>query len=102
MSDSREDLKKTQGTDKRGLDRYRTELPNIIFDSDLDVYELALYVHLKHIAASECNYSASDKDLSEKIKISIRKIKKAKKSLEKKGLIKNIKNEIILQGVRWP
>lgn len=39
-----------QASDKSSLHKYRTEIPNIIFDLGLDPYALSLYLHYKKVA----------------------------------------------------
>jgi len=79
--------------DHSSLHKYRTEIPNIILETELDPYELAFYIHLKRIAGDRGACFASNKLLSEKTKISLRKVIICKKELEKKGLIKIKKRE---------
>jgi hypothetical protein len=70
------------------LHKYRTEIPNIILDIDLEPLELSFYIHIKRIAGDHGRCWASNKFLCEKTKISERKLRSIKKSLEEKGLIK--------------
>jgi len=77
-----------QVEDLSSLHKYRTELPNIIFEYGLDPYEGWLYMCLKKISGDNGGCFASNKYLSIKAKISERKIRYCKQALVKKGLIK--------------
>lgn len=74
--------------DSSSLHKYRTEIPNILFEMDLDPFELSFYLYLKRTAGDKGKCWKSNKTLASESKISIRKINYLKISLEKKGLIK--------------
>jgi len=80
--------KENQVIDHDSLHRYRTEIPNILLDMELDPYELTLYLHLKRIAGDKGKCFASNKHLEEKTKISHWKLIHSKRILVQKGLIK--------------
>lgn len=68
---------------------YRTELPNKIFDLELDPFEGWLYSHLKRIAGAAGGHCfMSIAVLAAKCKMSENTLRKAKKELAKKGLIR--------------
>lgn len=74
--------------DSSSLHKYRTEIPNILFEMDLDPFELSFYLYLKRTAGDHGKCWKSNKTLANESKISIRKIKSLKAELEQKGLIK--------------
>lgn len=76
-----------QVIDNGDLRKYRIEIPNLIDDMDLDVYEFRLYVHLKRVAGQEGACWQSTRTLSKVCKMSVGKISDAKKTLAEKGLI---------------
>jgi len=67
--------------DESSLHRHRTELPNILFDLDLDPYEFRLYCHIKKIAGDGGSCWMSVTRLAKETKISVRKIQTIKKKL---------------------
>lgn len=73
--------------DNSSLHHYRTEIPNVIFDLKLDVYEFVLYSHLKQIAGDRGMCFQSNTTLAERIGCGITKLKEAKTSLQERGLI---------------
>lgn len=60
---------------------YRTEIPNIIFDLNLDPYEFKLYCIIKKIAGDESGCWKSNSNISKECEISSRKIQEALKKL---------------------
>ena len=60
---------------------YRTELPNIIFDLDIDPYEFKLYALIKKIAGDERACWKSNGNLAKELGISERKIQSGLKKL---------------------
>ena len=60
---------------------YRTELPNIIFDLDLDSFEFKLYAFIKKVAGDGGGCWKSNPNISKDIDISERKIQNALKVL---------------------
>lgn len=78
---------KTRAKDTSSLHRYRIELPLLVDDLDLDVYEFRLYAHLKRVAADEGSCWQSARTLAKVCKMSASQISKAKASLEQRGLI---------------
>ncbi len=69
--------------DGSSLHKYRTEIPNIIFDIGLSAHEMILYIELKRIASDtgKCWYSVPN--LAKKLGVSERTIQYCKKSLSK-------------------
>ncbi len=75
--------------DQDSMKLYRTEIPNIVDDMDLTVYEFRLYVHLKRVTGANGGMCwQSTRTLAEACKMSVFAISQAKRGLEKKGLIK--------------
>jgi hypothetical protein len=68
-------------TDQSSLHKYRTEIPNIIFDLGLDPYELALYTYFKKIAGDGGCCTQSKKTICKKLGICISVFKDRKKKL---------------------
>lgn len=73
--------------DNGDLHKYRTEIPNMIDDSGLNVYEFRLYVHLKRVAGTEGKCWQGTRTLAEKCGMSLASVSAAKASLAEKGLI---------------
>lgn len=71
-----------------GLHHFRTEIPNLVFEMKLDVYELSTYCHLKRTAGDKRGCWKSSKTLCEEIGISHPKLIEIKRSLVSKGLIR--------------
>ena len=71
-----------------GLHHFRTEIPNIVFEMKLDIYELSTYCHLKRTAGDKRSCWKSTKTLCEEIGISLPKLIEVKKSLVSRGLIR--------------
>lgn len=68
--------------------KYRTELPNMIDDSDLSVYEFRLYAHYKRVAGDSGECTEGLRTIAEKCRMSIGKASMARKELiEKKYII---------------
>jgi len=70
-----------------GLRKYRTEIPNMVLDSGLTVYELVLYVHLKRTAGDHGASWKGTRTLAEETGMSMGSVSKAKAGLEQRGLI---------------
>ncbi len=66
--------------------RYFAMIPRMA-SAELDPYELALYCHYKQAAAEHGKCYKSNPTLAKETKMSINKMKQARKSLEKKGYI---------------
>lgn len=64
---------------------FRTEIPNIILDSDIDMYTLGVYLKLKKIAGDSGGCWYSNKKLSEYCKISETKLRECLDNLETEG-----------------
>jgi hypothetical protein len=77
-----------QYIDAGDLRRYRTEIPNIIDESDLSVFAFRLYAHLKRVAGDSGACWKSTKTLAAACKMSTGQIVKAKNELEEFGFIK--------------
>ena len=80
--------------DSGDLRKYRTELPNLIDDMDLDPYEYRLYGHYKRVcgaAGGTCYQSV--RTTAEQCGMSVGKVSETRRSLETKGLIKCQDNE---------
>lgn len=75
-------------TQQSSLHKYRTELPNIIFDMDLDPYEFKAYCVLKKTAGDRGSCFKSNETLCKEIGCQKPKFIEIKKSLSEKGLIK--------------
>lgn len=76
-----------QTKDNSALHHYRTEIPNIIFDLNLDVYAFKLYCCLKQVAGDHSTCFQSNNTLAEKIGCAIPKLIESKLCLQQKGLI---------------
>lgn len=74
--------------DKSSLHRYRTELPNLVVDSDLSVYAFRLYVHLKRRAGDDGSCWEGTRALADTCRMSMGQVSKAKQELLDKGLIR--------------
>jgi len=74
--------------DSSSLHKYRTEIPNILFEMDLDPYELSFYLYLKRIAGDHGKCWKANKTMAKESNICVRKIKYLKVTLEQKNLIK--------------
>ena len=70
-----------------GLRKYRTEIPNMILELGLTVYELALYVHLKRTAGDSGGSWKSTRTLVQETGMGAGSIVRAKKGLITYGLI---------------
>lgn len=73
-----------KGSDLR---KYRTELPNIVDDMELDPYSFRLYVHLLRVAGYEGECWQSTLTMSRSCKMSTGKISQCKQILFERGLI---------------
>ena len=72
-----------------GLRKWRTELPNIIDDSDLDPYEFRLLVHYYRVAANNVNGCfESAQTTAKKCHMSAGKVSEVRQQLAEKGWIK--------------
>ena len=67
--------------DISSLHKYRTEMPNIIDELELDPYEYRLYCKYKRIAGDQGMCIKSNKNLADECKMSVRKLQQVKKSL---------------------
>ena len=78
-----------QYRDQSDLKKYRTEIPNMIFDIGLTPYEVALYGHLKRVCGAEkggkCWKSVST--LSRETGMSAGRVSEARAELARRGLI---------------
>ena len=78
-----------QYRDESDLKKYRTEIPNMIFDIGLTPYEVALYGHLKRVCGAEkggkCWKSVST--LSRETGMSAGRVSEARAELAQRGLI---------------
>jgi hypothetical protein len=78
-----------QYRDESDLKKYRTEIPNMIFDIGLTPYEVALYGHLKRVCGAEkggkCWKSVST--LSRETGMSAGRVSEARAELARRGLI---------------
>jgi DnaD/phage-associated family protein len=70
--------------DPSDLRKYRTELPNLYDDSDLDVYEFRLLAHYKRVGT--CTESLET--TAKKCRMSEGKVSETRQSLSEKGFIK--------------
>lgn len=68
-------------SDLSSLHKCRTELPNILFELDLDPYEFRVYCQIKKITGDGGKCWMSMRALAEKCNISERKLREVKKSL---------------------
>lgn len=73
--------------DAGDLRKYRTEVPNLIFELGLSPYALALYMHFKRTAGDDGKCWKSTRRLAEETKISAGKVSQARKELEERDLI---------------
>lgn len=81
--------KEIQIIDQDSMKLYRTEIPNVVDDMDLNVYEFRLYVHLKRVTGANGGLCwQSTRTLADACKMSTFMVSSAKKGLEKKKLIK--------------
>lgn len=87
-SDSR-DARGDRYRDDSDLKKYRTEIPNMIFDIGLTPYEVALYCHIKRVCGAEeggvCWKGV--RTLSKETGMSIGRISEARAELARRGLI---------------
>lgn len=79
---------KNRIADKSTLHRYRIELPILIDDLDLSVYEFRLYVRFKRRAGDDGSCWEGARSLAKACNMSAGQVAKAKKGLETKGLIR--------------
>ena len=82
-----------QYEDLSSLHYYRTELPNILPQLDMDVYEIATYYIIKMAAGDKGACFKSNSTLCATLKIGKEKFIEVKKSLERKGLIRITKRK---------
>lgn len=73
--------------DDGDLRKYYTQIPNIIDDSDLSVYAIRLYLHLKRVAGEYGDCYQSTSTLAKACRMSAGSVVKAKEELQKKGFI---------------
>jgi hypothetical protein len=73
--------------DRGDLHKYRTEIPNMLDDSDLSVYAFRLYVHLKRVAGDGGQCYQSTATMAKACKMSMASVSKAKNELMLAGLI---------------
>lgn len=75
--------------DASDLKKYRTEIPNMVFDLGLTPYEVALYGHLKRVCgAADGKCWKSVKTLSRETKMSTGRVSEARTVLKRRGLVK--------------
>jgi hypothetical protein len=88
-SDSR-DARGDRYRDDSDLKKYRTEIPNMIFDIGLGPHEVALYGHFKRVCGAEkggvCWKSVST--LSKETGMSAGRVSQARAELARRGLIR--------------
>jgi hypothetical protein len=76
--------------DESDLKKYRTEIPNMVFDIGLTPYEVALYGHFKRVCGAEpgglCWKSVSK--LSKETGMSAGRVSEARAELARRGLIR--------------
>ncbi len=78
-----------QYRDESDLKKYRTEIPNMIFDIGLSPYEVALYGHLKRVCGAEGGTCwKSVRRLSKETGMSIGRVSEARAELARRGLIR--------------
>ena len=79
-----------QYRDESDLKRYRTEIPNLIFDIGLTPYEVALYGHFKRVCGAEPGGVCwkSVRTLSKETGMSIGRVSEARAELARRGLIR--------------
>lgn len=63
------------------LHKYRTEIPNIIYELGLSVYDRDLYCYLKRVAGDKGSCWQSKATIAAKLKMSPRKLQSCKKNL---------------------
>ena len=80
-------MSKDQYYDEGPARKYWMQLPNMIDDSDLDVYEFRLYAHYKRVAGDDGKCWQSKATVATLCGISAGKASEATRSLEKRGLI---------------
>lgn len=78
--------------DSGDLRKYRTEVPNLVFEMSLSPYALALYMHFRRTAGDDGKCWKSTRTLASDTGISAGTISKARKELEERKLI----------GVQYP
>lgn len=78
--------------DSGDLRKYRTEVPNLVFEMGLSPYALALYMHFRRTAGDDGRCWKSTRTLASGTGISAGTISKARKELEGRDLI----------GVQYP
>lgn len=79
---------KNRVADKSTMHRYRIELPILIDDLDLSVYEFRLYVRFKRRSGDGGSCYEGARSLAKACGMSAGQVAKAKKGLEEKGLIR--------------
>jgi hypothetical protein len=67
--------------EERSSHSYRTEIPNILFDLDLDIYEFRVYLQLKKIAGDQSSCFQSIPTLAKACGMSEKKVREAKARL---------------------
>jgi hypothetical protein len=73
--------------DPGDLRKYRTEIPNMVFDMGLSPHALALYGHLKRTCGANGKCWKSTRTLAEEAKMSAGKVSEARAELEEAKLI---------------
>jgi len=81
-------MSKDQYHDEGPARKYWTQLPNMIDDSDLDVYEFRLYVHLKRVAGDSGRCWQNTQTLASHCQMSAGKVSQAKRALASRGMIR--------------
>lgn len=76
--------------DDADLKRYRTEIPNMVYDIGMTPYEVALYGHFKRVCGAqedgECWKSVAT--LAKETRMSAGRVSEARKELARRGLIR--------------
>lgn len=69
---------------------YRTEIPNIVDDSDLSPHAFRLYAHIKRVAGDNGECYKGTKTLAEACRMSTGMVSKARKELLNSGLVEHL------------
>lgn len=78
--------------DEGDLRKYRTEVPNMIYDMNLDPYTGWLYSHIKRIAGDSGICERGTRSLAEVTGMSMGQVVKSKQILKKKKLIRVVEH----------
>lgn len=88
--------------DLSSLHKFRTEIPNIVLDIGLTIYEKILYLELKRIAGDSGKCFMSNSNLAKKCGMSARHLIRCKKSLSVPRKELNGKALIVIQEQKNP